>query len=491
MKEFKYVWIVGLLVTALIIAVPIVLLVNRQQQPSTDPWDAMPEHPAHTSHVGLFTEPLETGSDVTRACISCHEEAATEVMQTVHFQWRGEPTEIPGHEDTVLAIGKANLLNNFCIGIQSNWTGCTRCHAGYGWDSADYDFSNPENIDCLVCHAQDGTYAKAKSGLPAEGVDLLAAAESVGIPTRDNCGYCHFNGGGGDAVKHGDLDETLYYPTDHEDVHMGRHDFMCTDCHVTENHQIRGRAISVSVDATTNQVHCSDCHTEQPHTDDRLNAHTETVACQTCHVPAGAVREPTKMIWDWSTAGDDNREENPHEYLKIKGSFVYEANFMPEYAWFNGTVAYRYLLGDPIPDPSQPTPLNPPAGDINDPNAQIWPFKIHRATQIYDPLYGYLIQPQTVGEDGYWTHFDWNLAAENGMATVGLPYSGQYDFVPTTMYWPLSHMVQPAEHALQCVDCHSENGRLDWEALGYPGDPMRWGSRTSEELAAYLNQIAN
>jgi hypothetical protein len=42
-------------------------------------------------------------------------------------------------------------------------------------------------------------------------------------------------------------------------------------------------------------------------------------------------------------------------------------------------------------------------------------------------------------------------------------------------------MVQPKENALQCLDCHTENGRLDWEMLGYPGDPMEWGGRTIEK----------
>ncbi|KAB2853378.1 MAG: cytochrome C, partial [Anaerolineae bacterium] len=57
---------------------------------------------------------------------------------------------------------------------------------------------------------------------------------------------------------------------------------------------------------------------------------------------------------------------------------------------------------------------------------------------------------------------------------------GQYGFAPTTSYWPQTHMVAPAEDALQCVDCHGENGRMDWEALGYPGDPMMWGGRDAE-----------
>jgi hypothetical protein len=38
-------------------------------------------------------------------------------------------------------------------------------------------------------------------------------------------------------------------------------------------------------------------------------------------------------------------------------------------------------------------------------------------------------------------------------------------------------MVQPAEEALQCDACHGEGGRMDWAALGYPGDPIEWGGR--------------
>jgi hypothetical protein len=45
------------------------------------------------------------------------------------------------------------------------------------------------------------------------------------------------------------------------------------------------------------------------------------------------------------------------------------------------------------------------------------------------------------------------------------------------MYWALTHLVAPKEEALQCSDCHDQEGRMDWEALGYYGDPIRWGGR--------------
>ena len=397
MKEFRYIWVVGLIVTLLIVALPIGLVLSGGDELSDDPWAGVPDRVPPTDHSDLMEGPFETGQDVTNACLECHEDAATQVMETAHWTWVSDPIFVEDRDETIL-VGKANSLNNFCIGIQSNWPGCTRCHAGYGWEDGSFDFSVEENVDCLACHDQSGLYVKTTAGNPAEGSDLLAAAQSVSTPTRQNCGSCHFNGGGGNGVKHGDLDESLYFPTENLDVHMGGLDFQCVDCHQTEDHHISGRAISVSMD-DANQVYCADCHDETLHEDARINDHTDTVACQTCHIPAGARREPTKMDWDWSTAGQD-LPEDPHEYLKIKGSFVYETDFVPEYDWYSGGVEYRYLLGDPI-NPDEFTALNPPAGSIDDPEAKIFPFKVHTAMQPYDAIYEYLLQPKTVGEGGF------------------------------------------------------------------------------------------
>ena len=476
----------GLIGTLLILLVPLLIFTGSSEgEAAKDPWASVPDHPTHTDHTDLIKGPFAEGSDVTRACLSCHEDAAVDVMQTTHWTWQAPPAEVAWSDEPV-STGKANVLNNFCIGIQSNWPGCTKCHAGYDWLDADYDFTVEKNVDCLACHEQTGTYSKDSTGQPSEGLDLVVLAKSVGLPTRTNCGSCHFNGGGGNAVKHGDLDGSLLFPNEQIDVHMGGLGFQCTDCHRTDDHSIRGRAISVSVE-TSNQVTCQDCHDDQPHEDERINGHIDSVACQTCHVPYSAVREATKVSWDWSAAGQD-LPENQHEYLKIKGRFVYEGNIIPEYAWYNGSLADRYLLGDPI-DPTVPTVMNPPAGSIDDPTAKIWPFKIHRATQIYDTVNNYLLQPQTVGEAGYWTTFDWDQSARLGSEAVGLDYSGEYGFAPTEMYWTQSHMIPPSEYALQCSECHGVNGRMDWEALGYDGDPMEWGGRTTQARRSQSEQI--
>jgi len=477
MKDSRYGWIAGFVLIIALIAVPVWYNTRPAEtvegQVIDTPWDFVPRRAEPVDHSSLFEQPLATGQEVTRACLACHEDAAEQVIHTAHWRWQGDPVVMEGRDEPV-TVGKKNAINNFCIGIQGNWASCTSCHAGYGWEDENFDFQNTDNVDCLVCHDNSGTYRKGKAGVPADGVDLLAVARSVSLPTRENCGGCHFRGGGGDAVKHGDLDESLYYPDDELDVHMGRFAFQCIDCHRTRDHLIGGRAITVSVD-NANQIACTDCHSTRLHADSRINAHTDTVACQTCHIPRVARKEATKVHWDWSQAGDPEREESAHEYLKIKGSFSYEKNLKPAFRWYNG-LADRYLLGDPLDDDGI-TALNPPLGDIRDPQARIWPFKIHEARQPYDTRYNYLLQPVTSGKGGFWSEFDWDQALRLGAEVTGLPYSGNYGFAETEMYWPQTHMVAPKERALQCQACHCEDGCLDWEALGFPGDPIKWGSR--------------
>jgi hypothetical protein len=43
-------------------------------------------------------------------------------------------------------------------------------------------------------------------------------------------------------------------------------------------------------------------------------------------------------------------------------------------------------------------------------------------------------------------------------------------------------MVTPADKSLNCLDCHGDNGRLDWQKLGYKGDPIQ------EKLATGKNK---
>ena len=478
MKKRFPTWTLGLFGMLLVILVPVLYFLPRARAASAYPADYLPEKMVHVDHADIVKGEFKSGQDVTRACLECHEDAAADLMKTTHWTWESEAFDVPWR-DAPVTIGKINQINNFCIGSQGNENKCMSCHAGYGWEEGrETALASTENVDCLACHADLGAYAKGEFGNPAEGVDLLAAARSVRLPTRENCGKCHFDGGGGNGVKHGDLDESLYFPSENNDVHMGGElNLQCTDCHWTTNHQVLGRMLTdnYTIDPQE-QVSCEQCHVNQQHEDERLNTHLAAVACQTCHIPALATEDPTKVYWDWSQAGQDGRVDDHFTYLKIKGEFVYETDYAPTYLWFNGNNEYRYLLGDKI-DPNGITYINKPAGSIGDSNAKIFPFKLHIAKQPYDAVNNYLLQPITAGKDGFWTNFNWDQAFELAEPVTGLDYSGQYGFAETYMYWPTTHMVQPSENALQCESCHGENGRLDWEALGYPGDPLEWGGR--------------
>ncbi|MFO7560154.1 MAG: tetrathionate reductase family octaheme c-type cytochrome [Desulfobacterales bacterium] len=477
--------IIPLLFTVLLMILPVVIFIQTDRPIGAEPdnpYQFVEKKAATPTHAYLFSvEKFADGPGVTKACLECHPDAGAEMLQSAHFTWLGEEVNVPGRSGKI-RIGKKNLINNFCISIESNWPRCTTCHAGYGWQDETFDFQNPNLVDCLVCHDQSGGYTKAISGIPEEEVDLLASAKSVGRPTRDNCGWCHFNGGGGNAVKHGDLDGSLAKPVERIDVHMGRLDFQCITCHRTKNHQISGRMISVSARDTIG-VKCTDCHASEPHRSERLNMHYQSVACQTCHIPVVATKEATKIAWDWSTAGKDVSVQDPHHYLKMKGSFLYAKKLVPEYYWFNGDAA-RYLKGDVI-DPAKVTHINFPQGGIDDPGARIWPFKVHRAKQPYDKIYKHLLIPQTVGKGGFWSDFDWHQAILLGSQVSGLKFSGEFGFAETDMFWVLSHMVAPRQYTLQCTDCHGDSGRLNWSRLGYAGDPATVGGRQRNRMVVY------
>jgi len=425
-------------------------------------------------HKDKIEGPITTPQQVTEQCLACHEDVGTDILKTQHWTWLSEPFQAPGHG--TIQMGKQNIVNNFCIAVPSNWPRCTSCHISYGWKDTSFDLNDPSNIDCLICHDQTGTYKKVPTGagMPAENIDLLKVAQSVGKTTRQNCGTCHFDGGGADGVKHGDMDNSLLKPTKNLDVHMGGNDFTCTECHRSEKHLVLG-ASHASMARNANHISCTDCHETAQHQKEKLNRHTDAVSCQTCHIPEYGRGNDTKIWWDWSSAGKDivpaKDDFGKELYDKKKGDFKWAKNVTPAYRWYNGQATY-YQFGDKI-NPQKPVALNTLIGKISDADSKIYPFKVMRGKQIFDPVNRYLIIPKLFGEKGYWKDWDWNLAAQEGMAAVNLAYSGTFDFVETEFYIPIHHMVAPKEQSLKCYNCHHKSKSiLDWKALGYSDDPM-------------------
>lgn len=443
----------------------------------------------------ILQQPFTDGPSVTKACLSCHTEAGQHFMQNIHWRWEYK------NPDTGQILGKKHLVNNFCTNARGNEGMCAQCHAGYGWRDEDFDFTDETNIDCLVCHDTTGSYFKTPNseGHPACAVmfedmpplNLSWVARNVGLPRRANCGSCHFHGGGGDNVKHGDLSSAMVDPPRELDVHMaaGGLNFACTACHVTTRHIWAGsryRVIAKDTEGTgrpgqrRDVATCESCHGLAPHpvtsvANFKLNDHISSIACQTCHIPEYARGGVATMTdWDWRTAGRVRDGEGYYEkgyvqgngekrytYKSIKGDFRYAEDLVPEYAWFDGQMHYT-TIDTRFDLAAQPIEINGFRGSRGDPASRIWPFKPMRTWQPVDLGNGTLVYAHLWGEDeaAYWGGYDMGVSIEQGMKDFGLDYSGQYGYAETLSWWPITHMVAPKEDALACRDCHAADGRL-------------------------------
>ena len=434
-------------------------------------------------NVKALKQKFKSGPEVTQACLSCHSEAANQFQKTIHWTWRA------GHDQNGSIIGKAgHSINNFCIsGNMNQDKGCLSCHPGWG--------KKTESINCLVCHGQTvinweesftDYQAFSESDDPEEleiaaeiSGDIQAAVVDISRPTRKNCGSCHFRGGGGDGVKHGDLDSSLAKPNKKLDVHMGTdgQNFECTRCHTTSLHNIAGRIYtqpaftdrkSLIEDDLTPKITCESCHSAKPHkAGSKANDHTDKVACQSCHIPSFARVNPTKMSWDWSQSGKlkDGKpyktkdEFGKDSYLSIKGQMKWAKDIKPVYHWFNGSIE-SVTARDTI-DPAGTVKLSQPVGDPSDENSRIFPFKVHNGNQPYDKINKTLLAPLLSGPKGYWTTLDWKDALQRGNDAIGVPFSGEFDFVRTTYVFPTTHMVAPKDNVVNCAECHiKQDSRL-------------------------------
>ncbi|MEP9356512.1 multiheme c-type cytochrome [Xanthobacter sp. KR7-65] len=126
----------------------------------------------------ILQQDFKSGEEVTKACLTCHTEAAKQVMGSIHWTWHFK------NPKTGQELGKSEVINSFCGNVASNEPRCTSCHAGYGWEKmADGPPRSETAVDCLVCHAEPGRYAKLdnEAGRPALGrVDEFDQAEACG-----------------------------------------------------------------------------------------------------------------------------------------------------------------------------------------------------------------------------------------------------------------------------------------------------------------------
>jgi hypothetical protein len=211
--------------------------------------------------------------------------------------------------------------------------GCGQCHAGGqygpmtgtmfpGYKPTDDEFSS---MDCLMCHSaaydmNEKYVVQDENGKYRWNQDRnMKAAMAVIKPTSDNCLRCHEHNHGGDMYAQNVAAKNLGYknprllhpgakrgnPTRGADIHY-QAGLQCLDCHESHGHLIargtRGTDL-VSNDLPGVEVSCEKCHSNTPHIQDKtqrafLNAHTDKLACETCHITH--LTDDNVVLRDWT-----------------------------------------------------------------------------------------------------------------------------------------------------------------------------------------------
>ncbi|NWG00904.1 MAG: hypothetical protein HXY19_08170 [Thermoanaerobaculaceae bacterium] len=425
----------------------------------------------------------------TATCLQCHAEEARSFFHSQHYQWRSATAKIVnggGKE-----FGKINVINDFCTAVGPSWIGltnnsrgeaiskgCSKCHAGLG--RLPEPGESPEqlaNIDCLMCHAAGynrDLYQRTDGGWEwrpvlwknPEGLDSVA--KRIGRPTTTSCLRCHAGSGGGPNFKRGDLEYAVTERDRTFDVHLAKDGagLDCLDCHGGSDHKVRGRGADLFGDEMPDRpLGCDDaaCHGSAPHTVEALNLHTARVACQSCHIPTFAKADPTDMVRDWSTPAYHQEQD------KWSATITMAKDVVPVYAWYNGTTRAQLPGVAVTRGRDGRVGMMLPQGDRSDPRAKIYPFKRHLAKMPVLVGKNWLL-PIAVEE--FFASGQLDAAVKKGAEEFYGVKDAAYEWVETVRYMGISHEVVPARGALGCLDCHSPKGRLDWQALGYRGDPL-------------------
>jgi hypothetical protein len=446
--------------------------------------------PPALAHQALTT--YEGGK--TCSTTECHVGKAAEVHGSAHYQWKGPTPGVPNLAGQT--AGKWGSINDFCTYPNINFlfqmtnlagatvvTGCGNCHAGRGLPPS--PIATPEqlnNVDCLICHSDLYKRVGAMvNGQPTfitdPTVDVAAATAAIQkTPSRATClTRCHVSAGGGPGFKQGDIDPLQIDPPKSLDVHMasvanGGPGLSCLDCHRVTNHRFAGRGNDIRETDLNAKVTCLDCHANPPHTSSNagyqdLNRHLARVNCTVCHIPAFGRNAPTDIMRDFTKTEVDATNKR---YEPVR---TFATNVMPNYLWFNG-LSYFYEFGKAITlYPGYKYFQVYPLGDINDPNAKINAFKLHRAKL------GYILgtrQQIPVKSKVLWETGNIDQAFRQGAAEVGWTVPG-YGFANSQRYYSLYHEVAPKENALQCAACHVSTGRLNFKDLGYTVRAQRNG----------------
>jgi len=169
------------------------------------------------------------------------------------------------------------------------------------------------------------------------------------------------------------------------------------------------------------------------------------------------------MRRDWSTPLHHEIEN------KFSATITFGENVVPVYAWFNGNTRLM-KMGDKVTYNDDGTvTVMAPQGSRKDKRAKINAFKLHEGVLPLLKEKEWLIP---IAVDEFFIDGDMDKAVREGAAAAYGIHDFDYEWVNTKRYMGIFHEVRPADKALQCLDCHREGGRMDWQALGYKEDPL-------------------
>ena len=314
------------------------------------------------------------------------------------------------------------------------------------------------------------------------------------------------------------------------DVHAAA-GLSCIECHTSAGHRIAKGTHTTTImanDLPRVEVSCEKCHSGTPHrsddTGDYLNEHVTKVACQTCHIPSlhpdnATMRDFGKTIY----------EEKHHIHMYTDVLKESESGGGIVYRWWNGDATF---LGNPIGDnPNgeslyrfyRPTHIWPEFVDFDygawyekvmrpiarqGRPSKIYAMKRFNGRQHIDlgniGPFGGMFVPYNLPE--YYATGDPDRAVRKEMekSMMKRMYGWMFDiymmnkfmsfmdidgwdtapyrdilelrnveprWIPNDASLEISHAIR-LDGALSCGDCHSPDGRLDWEALGYTAEEI-------------------
>ncbi|MDI6715776.1 MAG: NapC/NirT family cytochrome c [Actinomycetota bacterium] len=391
------------------------------------------KHSARTDHKKAIKN--AGGYKGTQTCLKCHVYAVKQLEASVHSRLRTKVAHVPSlaKEERGMADKAAKPATWAYMVPKKDGAmkslGCGQCHVGGS------KLPTPQmasTIDCLICHAKK--YDMEKRLVVKEGDAMkwvsdqsLESAASVEKPKAEYCWRCHED-------HMADTRGTPYTPE--RDVHA-KAGLPCQSCHATVDHKIAKGVVAdlMANDIPEVTIACTSCHVDYRHGVKNIDTHLSRMACQSCHIG----RVSGLAVWDKTKSQKD--KDGIFGDLKVR-----KDNIKPTFLWFNGKADKNGF----------------PAGSRKDKKAKIYPYKIVKQISAVDPK---TQKPVNGAATVFAKTGNFALAVEALAKFTGMPKAPQWIKVEGKKIEQLNHSIQ--RKGLDCNDCHSKNGLMNFRELGY------------------------